>query len=506
MNKTLFPSQPSNKRIPTTNAAGGTAYKTDAKHALAKTILVGTLADNAYTPGSAQLREVLELCAANTPEFVAKAALYAKEHGKLKDMPTLLLCYLGANGHNKLASSIAPRIMPTAKDMRNYVQIYRSGVVNRKGLGTSARNIVRRWFADRNIDELYKGSHGTSPSMLDCLRLTKPKPTSESHNQFYGWLAGKREAPEGSLAARVKAWAADDSKPYPAGAPFELVAAHCKTPLQWEQLAMSASWNATIKNLNTFARHGVFKQHGATAVIEHRLKATPPKHVMPWSVYASYIYTQDNNDIPMSIKLAVQDALDSVLRNTPEIPGNSCVLIDTSGSMTSAITGNRGSATSKISCSQASMLIAAAFLKRNPNTKIVTFDTSARLIQVNPRDSVATMTRGIPFTGGGTDLACGLRGVAQLDNIQNLLVVSDNQSWMSGSSEAAWSMVQQKHPGIRMACLDIAPETSVKLPEGRRVMHMAGAFSDYYWPFLKTFFAGELAGERVVQAIENQTI
>lgn len=513
MDKTTFPSTPSKKRTPTTNAAGGAAYKAEPKLALAKSVLVGTLAQNAYTPGSAQVTELLDLCEACGPEFVAKAAVYARTKGNLKDIPLLLTAWLAINGHREFSQAIAGTVMPTGLLMRNFIRIFRSGVVQKHagkssiGLGSHSRNLVRAWFNDHAMDEIYRMSSGNDPSMRDVLRLVKPRPSDPVREQFYGFLVGKKSAPEGTLAAAAAAWYAGRG-PMPDGLPFEMAAANCTTREQWADLARGASWNATIKNLNTFARHGLFTDRELAALVAARLRKPPPRHVMPWSVYAAYLYTSANNEIPMDVRLAVQDALDNCLQNVPTVVGNTAVLVDTSGSMTSPVTGQRGTASTKISCSQAAMLIAAAYVKNNPGTRLVTFDNTAREVTCNPRDSVATIASRIPFNGGGTNVSAGLDLVSRMRDISNVLIVSDNESWIGtrGASENSWKAVQRNNPGVRLACLDVAVESSLQIPEGARVMHLSGAFSDYYWPILAEFFGGTYNSQTVVRNIEDVTI
>ena len=59
----------------------------------------------------------------------------------------------------------------------------------------------------------------------------------------------------------------------------------------WAAIASRAPWQMTRMNLNTFARHGVFKQKGMTARIAKRLRhpeAIAKARVFPYQLMVAY--------------------------------------------------------------------------------------------------------------------------------------------------------------------------------------------------------------------------
>ena len=97
-NKTLFKSLVG-KLLPKTDALNeerAPAYALPAKHALAQYAATGCLNHTFYASAEEQLLKVLELCAEVEPEFVAKAALFCRERGRMKDVPALLCAVLSA--------------------------------------------------------------------------------------------------------------------------------------------------------------------------------------------------------------------------------------------------------------------------------------------------------------------------------------------------------------------------------------------------------------------------
>ena len=133
--KTLFQSI-TGKLLPKTNthnSAGGIAYRMTDRHALAQYAATGCLHGTFYASGEEQLGEVLKLCQAVEPEFIARTALYARSQGHMKDMPALLLAVLSVKSPGLLAE-VFDRVIDSPKMLRNFVQIMRSGVVGRKSL------------------------------------------------------------------------------------------------------------------------------------------------------------------------------------------------------------------------------------------------------------------------------------------------------------------------------------------------------------------------------------
>src|SRR5215475_12856876 len=91
-NKLLF--APGRKAAPQTNArnrAGAPAYGMQPRHALAQLAVTGTMSRTFYASAEAQLDDVLNAAREVDAAFIAKTAVYAREHGYMKDMPALLI-------------------------------------------------------------------------------------------------------------------------------------------------------------------------------------------------------------------------------------------------------------------------------------------------------------------------------------------------------------------------------------------------------------------------------
>ena len=95
LNKRLFAAKSGADQV---NEAGGKAYGLDPRQALAQLALTGTLNDVFYADAESQLDQLLARCFDVSPQYVAKTAIYARQHGRMKDTPVVLLAWLASFG------------------------------------------------------------------------------------------------------------------------------------------------------------------------------------------------------------------------------------------------------------------------------------------------------------------------------------------------------------------------------------------------------------------------
>ena len=105
----------------------------------------------------------------------------------------------------------------------------------------------------------------------------------------------------------------------------------------------------------------------------------------PYQFLAAYLNASD--EVPHKIKTALHMAAEIACGNVPELPGPVIIGLDTSGSMSSPVTGHRGrGATSKMRC-----VDVAAILRRNPDSVVIPFDTQAYHAHVDPGDTILSL-------------------------------------------------------------------------------------------------------------------
>jgi 60 kDa SS-A/Ro ribonucleoprotein len=187
--------------------------------------------------------------------------------------------------------------------------------------------------------------------------------------------------------------------------------------------------------------------------------------------------------------------MEHAVENVPSYQGKVYVMIDVSGSMGSSITGNRGTATSKMSCRDVAALMASVVLRKNPNAEVIVFDTAARRLPLNGFDSIMTNAAKISCPGGGTD--CG--APVQMLNRENakgdlLIMVSDNMSWMhgsygsggSGGLHTEFAKFKQRNPKAKLVCIDILADSTSQAKSSSDVLNVGG-FSDQVFDVINGF-------------------
>jgi 60 kDa SS-A/Ro ribonucleoprotein len=110
----------------------------------------------------------------------------------------------------------------------------------------------------------------------------------------------------------------------------------------------------------------VFETTKATRAVADKLRdaqSIAQARVLPYQLLAAYKAT--GADVPVAVREALQDAMEIALQNVPELEGQVVVCPDVSGSMSSAVTGHRGSVTSAVRCIDVAALVTAALLRKN---------------------------------------------------------------------------------------------------------------------------------------------
>jgi 60 kDa SS-A/Ro ribonucleoprotein len=517
-NKTLFKSLVG-KLIPQTNAINeerAPAYKLSPKHQLAQYAATGCLNTTFYATADEQLAKVVELCAKVDAEFIAKTAVFCRERGYMKDMPALLCAVLSVKDR-ELLNIIFPRVIDDGKMLRNFVQIMRSGMVGRKSLGSAPKRLVREWLDARHPAQLFKANVGQDPSLTDIVKMIHPKPKDEAREALFGYFIGRDYAIDAlpQLVRNFEAFKKGESLEVP-DVPFQMLTALPLSTKEWTEIARRAPWQMTRMNLNTFARHGVFKQPGMAQVIAHRLRdprAIAKARVFPYQLMVAYTMASANSEIPKVVCDALQDAMEIAIGNVPSIDGQVYVCPDVSGSMSSPVTGHRQGATTAVRCIDVAALVAAAVLRKNPHAAVLPFEERVVKVKLNARDSVMTNSERLArIGGGGTNCSAPLAKLNSHKSIGNLVIlISDYESWVDAgrgrgtATMSEWNAFKQRNPNARLVCIDVQPYQTVQTTERDDILNVGG-FSDQVFDVISEFAGGRLNADHWIGVIESVTL
>ncbi|KQX24434.1 vWA domain-containing protein [Variovorax sp. Root434] len=496
------------------NEAGGAAYALSPKHRLAQLAATGCLNNTFYAQAQDQLDAVLALAREVDPLFVAKTAVYARRAGHMKDMPALLAATLAVRDVSLLAK-VFGRVVDNGKMLRNFVQMLRSGAVGRKSLGTRPKKLVQQWLLEATEAHLLNAAVGNTPSLADVVKMVHPKPAEAWRAAWFAWLIDRPYALEAlpPVTQAFERFKRDRTQDVP-DVPFQMLTALELNTQAWAQIAQRGSWQMVRQNLNTFARHGVFALPGLAEAVAAKLRdplAVAKARVLPYQLMAAW--KAAGADVPHVVKEALQDAMELALANVPQFEGRVVVCPDVSGSMSSPVTGHRGSATTTVRCIDVAALVAAAVLRRNADARVLPFETKVVSLQLNPRDSVMTNAAKLAAVGGGgtscsAPLALLNREKAHADLV---VLVSDNESWADparGRGTATmqeWAAFKKRNPKARMVCIDIQPYATTQAQERDDVLNIGG-FSDEVFKLLAVYAAGGLGADHWVGVIEETSV
>lgn len=554
MNKDIFAKDATN----TKNNAGGKAYQMSPKQALAQLVSTGTLNHTFYTDAQPQLAEVIEHAQKVDSNFLAQLAVYGRHNSKMKDMPVILLALLSMREDGQAQFKQAFNlVINNGKQLRNFVQVMRSGMVGRKSLGSLPKKLVNQWLCSANDYRYVSASVGNAPSLKDVLKISHPKPADDRQEALFRWTMGKDydTAKLPSLVQQLLAFQADNSKPLP-DVPLQMLMSLQLTSQHWAQIAKQGSWQMLRMNLNTFARHGVFDIKGMTKLIAEKLtdkKAIQKSGCFPYQLYTTW--SALNQGVPSEVKQALAKAMDTALANVPKLTGNVVIAVDVSGSMGSPVTGYRRGATSVVRCVDAGALFAAAIKRVNPQARIMPFDTALRQVPSlsgmnHANDNVRTDGKGLSglkqriqfnkrqrqkqqqqkqgksnakinvfkladelanLCGGGTNTAIPL---AQLNQekakVDVMIYFSDNESWADDQSRykrgtqmmREWKVLKARNPNAKLICVDVQPYTTTQAQERKDVLNIGG-FGDEVFRMIGLFVGNKLHPDHWINQVEQ---
>lgn len=498
-NKSLFASAIARLRPATAlNRELAPAYAYGPEHKLAQLAATGTLANAFYSDAATQLTEVLAAAQAVDPQFVAKAAIYARQHGTMKDMPALLAAYLTVADPD-LSIPVFGRVIDNGRMLRTFVQIMRSGVVGRRSLGTRPKRLVQSWLETASIETLMRAATGNDPSLKDIVRMVHPKPADAARRAFYGWLLG-RPYDVAALPAEIAAF--EVWQQAPSGAlppvPFEWLTSLELTAEQWAELSTRMGWQALRMNLNTLARHGAFGVEGTTERVAARLadgEALRKARVLPYQLLMALDAAGDG--VPVVVQAALETALEASLANVPAVAGQVVVCPDVSGSMSSPVTGVRKGATSKVRCIDVAALVASAVLRTNRSARVLPFAEGVVDVLLDPFARVAANAAKLgSIGGGGTNVSAPLAKLnAERAQVDLVVIVSDNQSWVDANRSGAtatlreWERLRKRCPAARLVCIDLQPYGTTQAQDRVDILNVGG-FSDAVFDTVARFAVG----------------
>lgn len=508
----------------TKNNAGGDAYEFDPKHCLAQIAATNTFSGTFYATAERNFNLAKEaaLRLKNDPEFIAKVAIYSRDKSYMKDMPCFLTVLL-SDISKPLFRKVFRRVVDNGKMLRNVIQMARSGAVTGKKVNVSSgswRHAIQEWFNTQSSSSIFKASIGNNPTMHDILRMSHPKPNSIEKQSLFAYLSGKEfdfeKLPD--QVKKLQEFKLGKSKDIP-DVDFRFLDSLNLGQKEWETIAIQSPWQMTRMNLLTFARHNVFANEDVTQIVANKLKdkkLIKKSRSFPYQLFAAWrqVENQVNYWIPEIIKSSLEEAMEIAIDNVPEIPGKGLVCVDSSGSMTSPITGFRNYRnSSSVSCGDVAGLLASAIHRKNKSVEVWTFSDSANMVTPDPNDNVLKNTEKLNRAGGGTNISAPMhRFNLDFKNADWILYVSDYESWIDSPSAGygynstglsyEWDIFKKRNNHAKLICCDLTPRDNSQICVRKDVLQVGG-FSDQVFDVVSSFVSQSKSKDFWVEEINK---
>lgn len=513
MNKELFYT-PNNKVKEATavNEAGGKAYNKTTEQALATYAFTSTLGNTYYSSAKDQLDQLKNLLEKTDPEFVAKLASYTKKEGLMRDMPAVLIAYLICNNwHGNQAQfsrnkfkliHLFNSVIDNVAMLRKFVTVMRSGAFGRKSLGSFAKKLIQRKINNIPIEQLFRQDIGNNPSLSDILKLAHPNPYAvndgKTREAFYAYLTGNKIKDENDLPDCVKEYEGfklalrEGRYCELPNLPFEKLAALELTDRHWSALISQLGPKATIKNLNTAARHNCFGNREVINSICSKLTSfekIAAAKIFPYQLFSAYKYAEN---IPPEIQNALLRATELATNNIPELSGTVAIGVDVSGSMSGSIT-DTGIA-SKMRIVDVAALFSICLANKNKNrAHIIPFDYSVHSTNsLKDKDMLAASKKLAEFGGGGTNCSLVISHlISNRIHVDTIIIISDDQSWIQGNAKGTplaqkYAEYKKVNPGVKLILLDLTPTSTTQAEVATDTLLIAG-FSDQIFSIIPEF-------------------
>ena len=481
----------------TVNYEGEKAFVLTPQLELYTAVATAALSDQFYEGAADKLVRLRELIAKNDAYFVARLAVYAREHMYLRTIPLVLAVEL-AKQHSgdakvgKLINRVVQRAdeiaellayYALANERKNVKQLNKMSKQVQKGLAAAFNKFDEYQFAKYNRTAQVK--------LKDALFLVHPKAKDEAQQILFDKIV--KDELQVPYTWEVELSAAGQQKYDTA----ELKQAAVKTT--WETLIFSnkMGYMATMRNLRNILEAEVSKEalHKVCAYIADA-KAVANSKQLPFRFLAAY---RELKELKNGRTGKVLEALEAaVLQSAANIAGyddNTKLVIaaDVSGSMQKAI-----SAKSKVQLYDIGLMLAMLLQNRCGHVITGMFGDTWKTISVAKKNILANVDEFYKREGEvgySTNGYLVIKDLLQRKQVvDKVMLFTDGQLWNSNNSAESiaslWKLYKQMAPGAKLYLFDLAGYGNTPLNVQRDDVYLIAGWSDKIFNVLKAIEDG----------------
>lgn len=426
------------KAVKVTNLGGGVGYQKTPEVELACFLNTSFMEDSYYEKAGVKEDRLANLVDKVDPLFAAKAALFARREAHMRSSTHALAAHVVQRVKcqewvKNFIAGVIERPDDAIEILAAWINKYSPAKESKKG--KKIPNALKKGIAlglskfDEYQIAKYKKS-SSNLSLVDVVRLTHPKTVVGS--PLYKLRAGTLATPE--------TW---ETKMTQAGQ--EAKTEEQKQELKgnaWKDLVDSGKigYMALLRNLRNI------KDNCDEETLDKALNIlTDPKRVarskqFPYRFFTAYKQLNNDGTANNKINNALCDALDLSVKNIPELPGKTAVIIDLSGSMGSLMSNN-----SIIRCREVASLMGVALSKGGFDCDVIGFSRFAKHIPILKRDSIISGIEKVcgSMNGFETNMASAINALNE--DYDRVFVFSDGAVNVS-SAEQARKNYLKTHP------------------------------------------------------------
>jgi len=508
-----FNSRARNKTV-TTNLAGGKAYQESPKLEFASILLTSMVKNQFYRSADETMDRLVELMGQLDPEFVAKAAIFARTEFGMRSITHVAAAELANEARGTgIPRRFLRKVIYRPDDITEILSYYMNKYGKplpyalKRGLAESFDNFDGYQLAK------YRGE-GKAMSLVDAVNLVHPVPNPEKTIDvaWKDYLAAmsdeQRELVEltgrGSMVeipvtealvlGLLKSTDTWEAKISNAGKAEDKAAAKADA---WKELVQSRKigYFALLRNMRNIMEQAPELVENACAMLTDR-KLIKKSLVLPFRFYTAFKTIGGSN---RKVDEALHEAFDLAMDNVPTLDGKTLIAVDDSGSMTAGWWNNDAG---NPPIEQAAVL--ASVIYKSNDADLIMFSHRWHKPRLYHKDSGLSIVDKLmeDANGGGTNFH--LIFDAAKKKYDRIIVLSDMQGWMNGGSPndadcyKSYKRIYKADPYLYS--FDLTGNGTLQFPESK-MFCMAG-YSDKIFDVMKVLEQDKQALINKIEAVE----
>jgi len=456
----------SKPQIPTTNLAGGEAFKQSAKAELAFAVLTSFLDDKFYESSSARLERIQNLIREiSDHQFLAKLAIITRKEFHMRSTFHVLAAELAkVHRGDNLVFKVIVNGVERPDDLTEIVAY----------LGKPIPNQVKKACAKvlQGLSEYSLGKYKQSRkevSLVDLFNLTSPKPTSPEQDAMWKkFIKGELKSPD-TWEVAISASELHEDKVE-----------------EWTRLVLEnkLGYMALLRNLNNIDKYASSEAIKIACEKIDNKEEVKKSMQFPFSFYTAYKHVENQDMLE-----AISKGLEYSLENVPTFEGKTLIAVDASCSMRNTERAIDIAA-----------LFAGALFKAN-NAELIMYDTSVQKVKLLKATPILEMSKIMEsLVNGGATRTSLVFEYALQEKFDRIVIISDNESWSEHNVQNVYDRYRKFNDSFVYA-IDIAGYGTIDIKSSKKVFHLAG-WSEKIFDFMSV----AEKGKNFVQWIDSYSI